>query len=450
MSKIVKIKIENFKAIDLFEADFKGCTAIITAGNNKGKTSFLRGVPDRIRFIRPDVMVKEGATKGSGEMTLDSGETFIWNFDTKGSDILKYVSKDGKIKTNVTKDMGAKFFPPVFDIDKFLQSTPKEQAKQLQLILGIDFTTIDARYKSAYEDRTYLNKKHEEEKNKLIAMGNVEKIAAVDLIELNEARLREKGRLNDLYLKNKKANEIATNEYNESCRLIDKEVKEHNEAEADKVIKYNACQNAIGILQSHGYAGNEVDLWLVDFGKTMRKQKESATLYPTKPELPDPLPTGKEVEELERIEKSITDTSETNSKANLYKNFLAQTEATNKAAVAASESDKLVKQIESERKTMIESSNLPAGISITSEGITIDGFPLDKNQISTSKLYTAALRIASMNMGEVKTLYFDASYLDRSSLSEIEFWAQENDLQLLIERPDFDGGEIKYELIENA
>lgn len=85
-----------------------------------------------------------------------------------------------------------------------------------------------------------------------------------------------------------------------------------------------------------------------------------------------------------------------------------------------------------------------------SEGITIDGLPLDRNQISTSKLYCAALRIASMNLGEVKTLYFDASFLDKNSLAEIEQWANENDLKLLIERPDFDGGEIKYELIENA
>ena len=76
--------------------------------------------------------------------------------------------------------------------------------------------------------------------------------------------------------------------------------------------------------------------------------------------------------------------------------------------------------------------------------------PLDRNQISTSKLYCTALRIASMGLGEVKTLYFDASFLDKQSLSEIEVWANENDLQLLIERPDWDGGEIHYELIDNV
>ena len=44
-------------------------------------------------------------------------------------------------------------------------------------------------------------------------------------------------------------------------------------------------------------------------------------------------------------------------------------------------------------------------------------------------------------------MHFDASYLDKNSLSDIQLWADQNDLQLLIERPDFEAGEIKYEVI---
>jgi hypothetical protein len=99
---------------------------------------------------------------------------------------------------------------------------------------------------------------------------------------------------------------------------------------------------------------------------------------------------------------------------------------------------------------MIESAKFPKGVSIDSKGITIDGLPLERTQISTSKLYTTALRIAAMNLGEVKTLYFDASFLDRKTLEEIEKWANEIGLQLLLERPDWNGGEIKYELIQST
>jgi hypothetical protein len=53
-------------------------------------------------------------------------------------------------------------------------------------------------------------------------------------------------------------------------------------------------------------------------------------------------------------------------------------------------------------------------------------------------------------MGEVRTLHFDASSLDKNTLGEIQEWADANDLQLLIERADFAAGEISYELIEHA
>lgn len=52
MSKTQKISVKNFKAISEMEIDFKGCTAIITGGNNKGKSSLLRGITDRLRGRR--------------------------------------------------------------------------------------------------------------------------------------------------------------------------------------------------------------------------------------------------------------------------------------------------------------------------------------------------------------------------------------------------------------
>lgn len=74
---------------------------------------------------------------------------------------------------------------------------------------------------------------------------------------------------------------------------------------------------------------------------------------------------------------------------------------------------------------------------------------LDKNAQSSSAIYIAALKLASMKIGKVRTLHFDASYLDKNSLNQIEEWANENDLQLLIERPDFDAGDITYKVIRD-
>lgn len=423
MSKIQTIKISNFKSITDLEANFNGCTAIVTGGNNKGKTSFLKGIVDRIRFIRPDVMVKKGEKEGRGELLLDSGEKFLWEFDTTGKDKLTYITDQGR--KSVTKDLGSQFFPPVFDIDKFLQSSPKEQVKQLQAIVGLDFTEIDERHRKAYDARTERNREAEIYHVKLEKMMKVDRIESVDLTELKAKKEAEKNRLNTIYLDNKASNQKLRDGYNKERESIQKQTDSLNE-----------CIGALAVLQKHGYTGDALQ-FVSDLRKAIPELKEPTYIE----EMPDRT-------ELDKIDSALLTASETNAQAQKYKEYIDYKNETEAAKNAAKDADELVKSIESERQKMIESVSFPEGISITSSGITVDGLPLDKNQISTSKLYCSALRIASMNLGEVKTLYFDASFLDKITLAEIQDWANSNDLQLLIERPDFDGGEIKYELIE--
>lgn len=82
MSK-VKITVSNLKAISNLSADFNGCTAIITGGNNKGKSSFLKSLPERLKSVKPDTILKEGAEEGFAEWELTTGEKLIWQFDKK-------------------------------------------------------------------------------------------------------------------------------------------------------------------------------------------------------------------------------------------------------------------------------------------------------------------------------------------------------------------------------
>lgn len=427
MSKIQTIKISNFKVIEDLEMNFKGCTAIITGGNNKGKTSFLRGIPDRIRFVRPDVMVKKGEKEGRGEMTLTTGEKFIWEFDLDGRDKLTYITKNGTQRQSVTTELGKQFFPVTFDIDKFLQSPPKKQSEQLQAIVGLDFTGIDKRYQDAYNERTERNREAELFHVKLTKAIKADYVEAVDLTELIARKEAEKARLNAKYLENKKENEKTREVFNHFKQQVNNAVE-----------NYNRCLGALNTLTVAGYKGDAV-AFVDGLKKDIPEIKEPTYID----EMPDRVG-------LDKIDALILTASETNSKAQKYQEYIDLKNSVETAKDLAKEANELVQSIENERQRMIESAKMPKGISITPDGIEVDGFPLDKNQISTSKLYTSALRIASMRLGEVKTLYFDASFLDRNSLTEIEKWASDNDLQLLIERPDFDGGDIQYHLIETV
>ena len=462
MSKIKKITLSNFKAIKgTLEADFKGCTAIITAGNNKGKTSFLRGIPDRMRFTRPEIIVNDGEESGKGEMILTTGEKFLWDFDVKGKDKLTYITTEG-LKVGLTKEIGEKFFPALFDIDKFLMSTPKKQTEQLQQILGVDFTDIDARYKFAYDDRTEKNRESEKYHVKLGQMIKCDKVEPVDLTELQTKKEAERTRLNELYKTNKAHNDKLRKEWEElnknnqdawnaTCRAIDKECNEFNNQQQEILSKKEAAAKASAELANVGFIHPDLDAFVVGLNNSIKDQRTSENEYPKQPE---PTPAPAYIQELpddtllKAIDNEILSASETNAKAKAYADYIAYAEETKQAKIAADNCQKVIEGIELERKALLESAKMPEGISITPNGITVDGLPLDRSQLSTSKLYMAALRIAAMNLGQVKTLHFDASFLDKNSLSEIEAWAHKNDLQLLIERPDFEGGEFEYQIIE--
>lgn len=447
MSKINTIKLVNFKAIDKFEADFNGCTAIITAANEKGKTSFLRGITDRIRFTRPPEMVRKGEESGRGELTLDTGERFVWEFDIAGKDKLVYFDKE-QIKQTVTVELGKRFFPPLFDIDKFLNSAPKDQVKQLQKIVGLDFTDVDERYDKAYRERTTKNQEAEKFHVKLSKMLEVPKVLPVDLTELQNKKEAERTRLNELYKSNKEHNQTFRNSWNAEKDKINDEVSEHNNKQTENRLTFNKCKDAYSLLMENGFKDPDFDLanFIEEKKIAILDLKNSEDYYPEEPKYIEELPDDSL---LQKLDADILKASEINVEAKKYSDYREYKSMTEAAKAEAEEWDELVKGIEDERKKMIESVEFPKGITIDPKGIMVDGFPLDKNQISTSKLYTSALRIAAMNLGEVKSLHFDASYLDNNNLKEIEAWAGEHGLQLLIERPDRDGGEIKYELVEN-
>jgi hypothetical protein len=118
-----------------------------------------------------------------------------------------------------------------------------------------------------------------------------------------------------------------------------------------------------------------------------------------------------------------------------------------KANEKATKKDEEVKAIQDEKTKMISEAKLPKEFSFSGDSILYNGLPFSNNQLSSSAKYIAALKLGVLSLGKVRSIHFDASFLDNISLNEILIWANENDLQLLIERPDLDGGDIKYEII---
>ncbi|GEM_PF-915372 len=444
MSKIQKIKVVNLKAISEKEIKLNGCSVVVTGANRKGKSTLLNSLPDRIRGEKPEIIVKEGTTNGMAEMELTTGEKFIWTFDSKGEK-LTFVTKDG-IKTPCTREIGKRFFPELFNIDEFLHLQPKQQTRELIRLLGIDITDIELRYKSAYDDRTYKNKKRDEAKIKLQSFSVIpEKKETVNIEVLQKEKEKIRAKLNELYLKNKAHNEKLRADY-------DLKVSEYHKFNQQQQEKQNAIENLKNAIENVKIIAERNNiLALIDFTKAEDllaklpnplQVKELSTI--PIPEYISELPND---EELKDIDMKINEAITLNSLNGEYDKYITIKDFFEKAEKEALEADINVKQIEKEKKDLIKAAKLPEGFEITDDGIFIEGLPLSDNQISTSQKYIAALKLAFISIGQVRSMHFDASTLDKFNLSEIEAWAKENDLQLLIEKPDFEGGEIQYQFI---
>lgn len=461
-SKVSKITVSNLKAVSELTADFNGCTAIITGGNNKGKSSFLRSLPDRIHGIKPDVILKQGEKDGQAEWVLTSGEKFIWNFwgateKKKAGEKLTFITDKG-IKGSVTRELALRYFPPTFNVDEFLNAAPKQQKATLQKLVGLDFTDVDARYDAAYLDREGKNRRAMEQRIILEDFPMPEQVAAVSLEQLmfNKAAIRN--RLNKLYQDNKAGNEKLRSEYDAECQRLRTEwqqqcetekqqVDDNNKQVQERMQQHSQATTAVNVLRGMGYKGDAeafIDKMHVQIGKEQTYNQLAEPILPPVPsyvvEMPDDT-------ELKQVDEQILNAQKINQAAQLYIDWTVQRDKAATAKHIAEESDEVVKAIEREKMDMIKSAKMPEGFSFLGDGIAYTGLPFTREQLSSSGIYIAALKLAAMTLGEVRTLHFDASFLDRISLEAIQQWAESEDLQLLIERPSFEPEDISYQLI---
>lgn len=397
MMKIEKISIRNLKAIKNFEVNLHGATIVVRGNNNAGKSTFLKSIPDRIRGIRPSSVVNFKEDAGHAILDLDDGSTFQWMFDNKGYEKLEYYTPEG-LRGPVTREIAKKYFPEQFDIDKFLAADPKTMTKTLLNLAGIDVSPYDAEYKRLYDERTDLNRQ-------------VKKLESVlDLSKLDLTLPKE---------------EINSAEY---LNLYTSETQKATVYENRKR-NLKIATDTIESLQDK----------IAELRKSIAEDEEFLNN-------PENIPA----DNLADIKSALDNAAERNILIRKNNETLARKEELEDLrAELETIADGLVKN-EAAKKSVINSMKLPEGFEICEGDLKYKGFALEKEQLSTSSLYIAALKLALLSIGEVHSLYFDASPLDPKSLQEVIMWGNDNNIQLLIETPADTDGKIIYQLVEEV
>lgn len=453
MAKINRTYVKNIKNIDEFVADLNGATAYIIGGNTKGKTTLCSFLINRLMGDKPDAdVLKDKAKNGEASIKMDDGGEFRYTITPNGTEKIVYVYQNG-VEVKATREIIGKYLPnKFFDINKFITSSPKEKIQLLTRALGVDITEEQRKINELV---TVREERFRQRKNKQSLYEEFKAYLEIDVKKLEDLKVKRK-EIIDNYQKT--LEEI--NKYNKEVEIrnqkrIEEEklkIDEHNNKvkniEQDIEILRNiytelqklSCKDeVVGIINQVKDKAIQLKEKLNNIGGYKEFKIENIEGL----EKPKEIPTMPSLSYTDAKITKLEEKLENRRKAEIYKKEYED-------SVSAYESvHKEIQELENKIKEKLQSVKLPKGITITNEGVFYKRLPVDDKHLSTSELYIVSLMLSSVNLKDLRTLYFDCSPLDRNSMEAVLQWAKENDLQLLIERPDFDGGELRLEIIED-
>jgi len=433
MSKIKTIRVENFKAISQQEVSLDGQSIMMVAANNQGKSSILKGLIDRFQSVKPPVIVKEGESKGFNEMELTDGSVIKWSF-TEKTESFSFTTKEGvKMTTGVLKAIGERYFGKKFSIDEFIASSSTKQTEKVLEILGVDTSKLDIDYKEQYDLRADANR----ELKRLRAFDYTQPIERskpdLDVVkEKKDALINSNDDLQDKWTKENEEHQKETLEFNDVQETLRKSI--------------HFISNCISDLEKFKgtVVGSFIDFkGIEDFLEGVQEPKPTKQLT----SLDKPAYNS-----LQEIDQEIEEVYKKIEKYNVYSSDVKTFNDWRKEGFQAKANAQLhednLKSILEQKASLVANANMPKEFTISEDNnLLYNGFPLSTSQISTSSKYIAALKLGALVIGDIKALHFDCSFLDKNSLNEVLSWSTENGYQLLVEKPDWEGGDITYEII---
>lgn len=417
---IKKLELLNFQVIKEFSADFTGNVYFITGDNELGKSTLLKAIGALLTGER-DAVLRNGEEKGFAKMVVgDDGKEYTVSLNFTKANPRGVLSIKGEaVQSNNVSMLQQLFGYQNFDAVDFCSwsETAEGRRKQIEVVKSLlpkevqkRIEEIDAEVKASKEERIHLNRDIKNLGAQVKAAkeglqpGDITKygsrIEVTELLERQNVRAQLDAKAQNVQQKLEERIsqiEAVPAKQKESARIFHEEIERIDNVLKDAKRDYDLAVEA---------AKAEYDR-KVSLAKSERTDAEER--YENDIEAYD-----RELEEAERRKancekwlqeyeknKEDVDVTEEIKQAQVHNEKAAQVEDYNKRAEQLSEVEssynelgEKVDTLQSERKGLIEKSELPiAGLSFSDEGLTLNNVPFVDGVVSDSQKMEVATKL---------------------------------------------------------
>lgn len=415
--KITRLEVSNFKRIRAVTIEPKGAVVQVRGKNGAGKSSVLDSIAalfggeklcpkEPIRRGEKEAMVRARVDKYAEFGPVIAERKFRLSEDGTTTSTLKLYRDDGLKLDRPQKRLDELIGVLSFDPLQFSRLAPKEQAETLRKLVGVDFSLLDARRRTAYDARTVANRQVGQLRARLDALPAVEApdalLSAAELLEEQDRRRAQ----HDENEGTRRELAAAKERYREVERRII--VGREDIANLEK-----ALSEARALL-----AADEKDLEAAKHhGQKVKAEVEA---------LADP--------DLEEIPRKLREVEAVNDRVRQKQ---ARATLAGELAAAEEEAKKFdfeIAAIDAQKQGTLEAAKFPVpGLAFDEAGVTFGGLPLE-NASDAQQLRISVAIGAALNPGLRAMRVKDGSLLDEDSLELLREEAEKADLQVFLEQ----------------
>jgi DNA repair exonuclease SbcCD ATPase subunit len=385
-----------------------GDVITITGENDAGKTSVLNSIAFALggKDLIAEVPIRTGASKA--KVTVDLKDFKVTrSFSALGGSTLTSEDASGNIVRSPQTLLDKLCSRIAFDPLSFVREKPDKQLETLRKLVGLDFTALDVKRKTAYDERTIANRELASAKARA---AECEVDPETPDEEVSVAELMKQLEAVQLHNKFIIDGRKKTKEANESVEMLEEEIgaMERNHQELLQKLK-ESDESLSGAKIALGERRKKANAYMEQDAKVFESDESP-------------------------IRAKINEAGTINAKVRDKKNY---TKLQKEVATAQKKTDTLSEEIDAfdkEKSDQLSNAKFPLeGLSFDDTGVLLNGVPFTQGSQARQLQAAVAIGIA-MNPTVRVILVRDASLLDDRSMELIAKMAAEHDMQFWLER----------------